>query len=305
MEDLTPLLLKYGPWLVFVVTLAARIGAPLPAALLLVVAGGLSALGQMSASATLSVSMLANVVGDIAWFLAGRRWGYRILGLLCRVSLSPDSCVRQNEDLFGRWGGLGLLVARFLPGVSLIAAPMAGALRMSWLSFLSWNLLSAFAWTAAFMGLGAIFRTEIDKALSLLAEAGVKSLLVLAALVVVIAVFRWTRRRRESLRRADLLVSAQELLNEIAEGEQPILLDVRGRAGRVGAGAVEGSVVVELGRVEHAVEGMPKDANLVTYCNCPNEASAVLAAHSLRSLGFKHVRVLAGGLDAWNAHSLT
>src|SRR5687767_8935989 len=106
MEDLVPLLLRHGPLLVFAVTLAARAGAPLPAAPLLVVAGGLAALGQIPLGLTVVVSLLANMIGDIAWFVAGRRFGYRVLGLLCRFSLSPDSCVRQSEDLFGRWGGL-------------------------------------------------------------------------------------------------------------------------------------------------------------------------------------------------------
>lgn len=304
MDDLVPLLLRHGPLLVFVVTFAARAGAPLPAAPLLVVAGGLGALGQMPLGATIGLSLLANLLGDVLWFVAGRLLGYRVLRLLCRVSLSPDSCVRQSEDLFGRWGGLSLVAAKFVPGVSVIAAPMAGALRMTWTGFLAWNFVAAATWTAAYMGLGALFRFQITSALALLADAGVKALLVLAAFVVLAAAFRWARRRRGASFDAKVLVTAQELADEIAQGEPLLFLDVRGRVAREATGRVPGSVVAELGRMEQAVQGVAKGAPIVTYCDCPNEVSALKAAGALQALGFDNVRVLVGGFDAWNRMGL-
>jgi membrane protein DedA with SNARE-associated domain/rhodanese-related sulfurtransferase len=299
MDDLVPLLLRHGPLLVFVVTLAARAGAPLPAAPLLVVAGGLGALGQMPLGVTIGLSLLANLLGDVVWFVAGRVLGYRVLRLLCRVSLSPDSCVRQSEDLFGRWGGLSLVAAKFVPGVSVIAAPMAGALRMTWTGFLAWNVVAAATWTAVYMGLGALFRFEITRALAVLADAGVKALFVIAALVVLAAALRWARRRRGASFAAHVLVTAQELADEVAKGEPVLFLDVRGRVAREAAGTVPGSVVAELGRMEQAVRGIAKSAPIVTYCDCPNEVSAVKAAGALQALGFENVRVLVGGFDAW------
>jgi membrane protein DedA with SNARE-associated domain/rhodanese-related sulfurtransferase len=299
MDDLVPLLLRHGPLLVFVVTLAARAGAPLPAAPLLVVAGGLGALGQMPLGVTIGLSLLANLLGDVVWFVAGRVLGYRVLRLLCRISLSPDSCVRQSEDLFGRWGGLSLVAAKFVPGVSVIAAPMAGALRMTWTGFLAWNVVAAATWTAVYMGLGALFRFEITRALAVLADAGVKALFVIAALVVLAAALRWARRRRGASFAAHVLVTAQELADEVAKGEPVLFLDVRGRVAREAAGTVPRSVVAELGRMEQAVRGIAKSTPIVTYCDCPNEVSAVKAAGALQALGFENVRVLVGGFDAW------
>ena len=98
MQALVDLLLRHGVLLVFAVTLAARIGAPVPAAPLLVVAGGLAAGGQFSLAAAFAVAVLANVLGDAVWFVGGRRQGHRVMRLLCRVSLSPDSCVRRSEN---------------------------------------------------------------------------------------------------------------------------------------------------------------------------------------------------------------
>jgi len=299
MNDLVALLLKHGPLLVFAVTLAARAGAPLPAAPLLVVAGGLGALGQIPLALTAGLSLLANLLGDIVWFVAGRKLGYRVLRVLCRISLSPDTCVRQSEDLFGRWGGVSLVAAKFVPGVSVIAAPMAGALWMSWTSFLIWNSLAAVSWTTVYMGLGALFRFQITDALEVLADAGVKALLVLVALVALAVVFRWVRRRRARTAQAGMLVTAHELAGELAQGERPLLLDVRGRIARDATGSVPGSVVADIAHLSHAVQGVSKEAAIVTYCNCPNEVSALRAASSLQVLGFRNVRVLAGGFDAW------
>ena len=136
MNDFVALLASQGAALVFVATLATRLGAPVPAVPFLIVAGGLTVGGQVSFVAVVVAAMLGNILGDGVWFLAGRRWGYRVMRLLCRISLSPDSCVRRSESILGRWGGWSLIAAKFVPGVSVVAPPMAGALGMSNLRFL-------------------------------------------------------------------------------------------------------------------------------------------------------------------------
>nr|MDP9124978.1 sulfurtransferase [Pseudomonadota bacterium] len=128
MRDLIPLLIAHGALIVFLITLAARVGAPVPAAPLLVLAGGVATAGQMSLLACLVVSVVANVLGDAVWYQAGRWRGHRVMKLLCRISLSPDTCVRQSEGILSRWGGSSLIAAKFLPGISVVAAPLAGAL---------------------------------------------------------------------------------------------------------------------------------------------------------------------------------
>ena len=128
MSSLLSLVIEYGVGLVLVVTLAARVGLPVPAAPFLVIAGALAAGGQISWVAALLAAIAGNIVGDGLWFWAGRRWGYRVLTLLCKISISPDSCVRQSESFILRWGGSSLLAAKFVPGISVVAPPMAGAL---------------------------------------------------------------------------------------------------------------------------------------------------------------------------------
>src|SRR5262245_57802031 len=118
MRDLIPLLVAHGAAIVFAITLAARVGAPVPAAPLLVVAGGVGMSGRVSIAVVLLVSIVANVIGDAVWYQAGRWRGHRVMKLLCRISLSPDTCVRQSESILSRWGGSSLIAAKFLPGVS-------------------------------------------------------------------------------------------------------------------------------------------------------------------------------------------
>ena len=121
MQTLVALVVAHGTLLVFVATLAARLGAPVPAAPALVVAGGLAAGGQLSWPVAFFAAIVANIIGDAAWYWAGRAHGYRVLRLLCRISLSPDSCVRQSEAFILRWGGSSLVAAKFVPGVSVVA----------------------------------------------------------------------------------------------------------------------------------------------------------------------------------------
>jgi membrane protein DedA with SNARE-associated domain/rhodanese-related sulfurtransferase len=299
MESLVELLLRHGALLVFVVTLLARAGAPFPAGPLLVVAGGLAALGQLPLTLTVLLSLLANLLGDAVWYLGGRQFGYRVMRLLCKVSLSPDTCVRQSEGLFGRWGGVSLVAAKFVPGVSVIAAPMAGALRMPWRSFIAWDLAAGVVWTGLYMGLGALFRTEISRVLDVLAAAGVKALVALLVLVAGAVAWRWVKRHRLMQRLDVPRVSVVELAEAIGRNQAPVILDVRGQVAREAAPALPGALAVELRDLAQLPSQLLPDAELVVYCNCPNDESAVVAASRLKGMGFGRVSVLAGGHDAW------
>jgi membrane protein DedA with SNARE-associated domain len=130
-SDLEQLLAQHGVLLVLAASFAARAGLPVPAAPLVVVAGALSVTGTLPFWPMAAASVAGNLFGDAIWFAAGRRYGHRVMRLLCQLSLSPDSCVRQSETLIARWGGSALIAGKFVPGVSAVAPPMAGALGMS------------------------------------------------------------------------------------------------------------------------------------------------------------------------------
>jgi membrane protein DedA with SNARE-associated domain/rhodanese-related sulfurtransferase len=302
MSPLTDLVITHGILLVFLATLAARIGAPMPAAPFLVIAGGLAAMGQMSWVAALVVAIVASNLGDGLWFWAGRRHGYRVLRLLCRISISPDSCVRQSETFIQRWGGRSLIAAKFVPGVSVVAPPMAGAMGMSVLAFLGFATLSAALWAGLFLGIGWVFAQQIQKALDMLSTLGVVSAGLLLLIAAAYLTLRWWRRRLFLQGVAMPRVQVEELRAMIDAGTLPTLIDVRSSATRdIDERRIPGAIVAALADIEKVTRDLPRHAELVLYCNCPNEASAATAARRLAAAGFTRVRPLAGGLDAWIA----
>jgi len=162
MEQLTGLLAQYGLALVFANVLLTQLGAPVPAIPTLIVAGALAQDGQLSAAAALVVAVAASLAGDLPWFAAGRAYGHRVLGALCRIAIEPDSCVKQTEDRFGRWGASSLMFAKFVPGFATVAPPIAGALRLGLTPFLAYSAVGAALWAGAALAAGMIFHAQVD-----------------------------------------------------------------------------------------------------------------------------------------------
>src|SRR6266536_5549645 len=154
MQQLALYVAKYGLSLIFVNVLLEQLGLPIPAIPVLLVAGALAVEKDLSAPRVLLVAVLASLLADASWFLLGRRYGFRILKTLCRVSLSPDSCVRQTTSIFEKWGMPSLVVAKFVPGFSTVAPPLAGAIRARLLPFLLYDGAGALVWAGAGVAAG-------------------------------------------------------------------------------------------------------------------------------------------------------
>ena len=157
------LITQYGLALVFANVLIQQIGLPIPAVPTLIVAGTLAADGKFSALAIFGVAFVACAISDTIWYSAGRLYGRRVTKLLCQMSPSLDSCVRQSELLFDRWGRLTLVLAKFVPGGSIITPPLAGTARLSWWSFALLDGLGAAIWTGVAICLGMLFHGEITR----------------------------------------------------------------------------------------------------------------------------------------------
>ena len=300
MRDLIPLLIAHGALIVFLITLAARAGAPVPAAPLLVVAGGVSMAGQMSLVVCLLASVVANVLGDAIWYQAGRWRGHRVMKLLCKISLSPDTCVRQSEGILSRWGGSSLIAAKFLPGISVVAAPMAGALGMSWVRFIAYDIGASLIWTIVFLSLGMAFAGQIVVVLDFMTEFGTIAAIVIAIVLAMMIVYRYLRRRWMLSDRYAPRIAVNELRELIRRGESPIVIDVRSSVAMLADGRrVPGAMVATLAQLPTTALELPRDREVVLYCNCPNEVSALRGVRILADLGHHRARALHGGLDAW------
>lgn len=302
MDDLVTLLSAQGAAVVFLATLAARIGAPVPAAPFLVVAGGLSVGGQVSFAAVLAAAVVGNILGDGAWFLAGRRWGYRVMRLLCRISLSADSCVRRSEAILGRWGGLSLIAAKFVPGVSVVAPPMAGALGMSNTRFLTYETLAALIWSLGFLALGGVFHAAIQDVLAVMSSVGLTATLVGALLLAVFVAWRY-RERRIARQIEDIEhVEVAALREALAIGARLVVVDLRSAETRkIDDRTVPGAVGITFGELDDRLAELQAARELVVFCDCPNDETAIAAARLLSKAGLPRVRVLAGGIAAWAA----
>jgi len=292
-------LARYGVPFVGFNVLLQQLGLPIPAVPTMIVAGALAADARLSGVGVFLISVAASVLADALWYWAGRRYGYPVLRFLCRVSLSPDACVRQTEGIFERYGFYSLVVSKFVPGFSTVAPPVAGALRMGTGPFLAAAVASAALWVGAAMGAGWIFRAQVEAVLAWMARnaavAGVAIGGLLALYIAWKAFERWRLARFVDQAR----ITVDELRERLAGELVPFVVDVGSRLAHRSRPHIVGAVLMDLDDVARDVDRFPRDREIVFYCQCPNEASARRAAQILLTRGFREVRPLVGGLDAW------
>lgn len=300
MELLLRLIADYGLWFVFGNVLLVQLGMPLPAYPVLILTGTLAATGRLSPAALLGTAVVACLLADVVWFLIGRWLGRRVLRVLCRISLSPDSCVRQTESTFVRFGPPSLMVAKFIPGFASVATALAGALRIGVGAFIVFDAIGAALWAGVALALGWLFSPAIEDIVNLLARLGHWGLMLVAVAVALFVTWKWWQRHRFNVQLRMARVSAEALAALLDSGERPLIVDVRSAASR-DEGRIPGAIMVQGDAEAPELSAHPKDALIVVYCACPNDASAVVAARQLLGRGFSNVRPLAGGFDAWVA----
>jgi membrane protein DedA with SNARE-associated domain/rhodanese-related sulfurtransferase len=291
-----------GLSVVFLNVLCNQLGLPIPVVPTLVLAGALAAAGRLPAGALFCVAVAGCVIGDSVWYGAGRVFGGRVMNLLCRISLTPDTCVSQTQTSFERWGSKILIVAKFVPGLSLVAPPLAGATRMSVVRFLSFSTLAAALWVAVVLISGALLRAQVEWLLPHLVALGGKAISVILVLLAAYVAYKGWERYRFNKALDMARISVAELYEHMAAGAAPVVLDVRSvTAQGLQRRRIPGALHVPLQQVGQHVSKLPRDRDIILYCSCPHEASAAQAAKVLMSHGFQRVRPLKGGLEAWIA----
>jgi len=301
-NDLASVVSQYGLAIVFGNVLIEQIGIPLPAMPTLIVAGGLAAGGKLSAVAVFTVALAGCVIADVTWYIAGRRYGNRVMRILCGISLTPDSCVSQAQTRFERFGLNVLLIAKFIPGVALLAPPLAGATRIGWLPFLAFNTAGGALWVLAGMGGGMLLGSQIERLLEYLENYGAAAMVLVGALVAAYIAFKWWERHRFYAMLRMARISVDELHRLMDAGVGPLVVDVRSQIARtLEPRHIPGALHLPLYGFEEHIKELPRDREIILYCSCPNEASAAQVAKLLMNSGFLRVRPLLGGLEAWIA----
>ncbi|ABO56685.1 DedA family protein/thiosulfate sulfurtransferase GlpE [Burkholderia vietnamiensis] len=301
---LRDLVAQYGPLLVFANVLAAAIGLPVPAMPTLVLFGAMAAMHPAMIGSqvvtVLALSVLGALIGDTVWYVAGRRYGGATLKTICRLSLSRDSCVRKTERFFGRYGVRVLAVARFIPGLSLVSVPMAGALGTRYRTFAGYDALGAALWTIVALGAGLVFYRQIDWLFAGASRLGRAVLLVIVALLALYAAVRWMRRRALIRQLASARIGVDELERLLRDPSAPVVLDVRSAEHRkLDPFTIPGAQFADERHIDDIVARYPLTQKFVVYCSCPNEVTAALMARRLLDAGFTDALPLRGGLDAW------
>ena len=300
MQELITLFDRYGPLLVFLQVLITQLGVPVPSVPTLMVAGALVAEGHLSGGAALILAVLGSGIANFIWYLAGRRYGIRILGVMCRISISPDACVRRTENIFTRWGAWSLLIARFVPGLSLLSSPLAGATNLNIFRFILFDALGTMLWASLAIGGGMLLHRQVEAFIRALSTIDGVAVLVILALLALYIAWRWIERQRLLRFVRNHRISVEELHSLVSSGNAPVIVDVRSHIARQkDRRRIPGALEAELAEVRQLLADVARDREIVCYCNCPNEASAAHAVRQLREVGFSRVRPLVGGLDAW------
>ncbi|CAM3656448.1 VTT domain-containing protein [Polaromonas hydrogenivorans] len=268
MNHFVDLFAQYGLLAVFLGVFIEQVGAPIPAFPFLLMAGMDGVNNSIFAVLALAVAAVASMLADLIWFWAGRRHGQRVLSLLCKISISPDSCVRQSELSFARSGVATLVISKFVPGLSTLAPPpMAGALGMSTRTFVIFNLAGSALWAGSGIALGIVFHSQIQSLLTVLGELGNAALAVVGILFSLYIALRVYRRLSLSRLKAKLpQIQPAELAQLMRDGAQVVVLDVRAAGAGLPLGeGIAGARHVELAMLDgDCLMDWPADAQVVT-----------------------------------------
>lgn len=268
MASVWDFLLRHGYAFLFAAVLAEQLGAPVPAIPVLVAMGALAGLGQFSFMTALATALVAALIADWAWFELGRRRGSAVLNFLCRISLEPDSCVRGTRKVWDRWGGRTLLIAKFVPGLSTVAPPLAGITGMPLSPFLISDSLGSLLWAGAALGLGFLFRREAEPFLGWLQSIGGWFIVVLGVPLAGYLLWKYRQRRRFFSQLRIARIEPEELHARLAAGDLLLLVDLRstGEVEETGF-TLPGARVLDPDEVTAQAEHLAGSGELIFFCS--------------------------------------
>jgi len=267
MSDLLDVLLRYGYLVVFGWVFAEQIGLPLPAVPVLLAAGAVAGTGRLSLVLVLLLAAIASLVSDAIWYWIGRVGGGRVLGFLCRISLEPDSCVQRTAETFSRRGARSLLIAKFVPGFSTAAPPLAGIVRMAFVRFVVFTGLGGLIWAGTFVGLGWLFSHQLELVASYAVRMGTGLVALLAAALVAYIAWKYVARQRFLRRIRIARITPEELKAKLDGGEDVMVVDVRHRVEFESEPTIiPGALHLMIEELEARHQEVPRDRDIVLYC---------------------------------------
>jgi len=214
-------------------------------------------------------AVAAMLLGDSLLYILGNRTGWALLGFLCRVSNNPETCILRSAESFYKRGRSAVVVAKFIPGVNAMAAPLAGSMKMPFEQFVGLDLIGATLYVLAYGGIGFLFRDFLAAIIRGFQTAGHAVEIVLLAALIAYVAYRFWLYRKHRLYRVVPRVQVFELakLLQSAGSDRIVVADVRSH-GYYDAGAmrIRGSIRIEPNNLFEAIAALPKDKDLYLYC---------------------------------------
>ncbi|AXC14367.1 DedA protein [Acidisarcina polymorpha] len=292
--------IQYGYVILFLWVLAEQLGMPIPSAPLLITAGTLTATHKLNLPLALISVLLASLISDTVWYHLGKRFGGTVVRLVCRLSMESSTCVRRTEDYFTKHGPASLLLAKFIPGLGTVAAPIAGQTAMRYSTFAAYDSAGILLWCLTFMLVGRFFGDVLKKNPGALAWTAHFSVGLFALAVVGLLVYRVWKQQAFLKQVRTARLEPEELKRMLDSGKPVFIVDLRHPLDYLPDPRVlPGAVRLTPDKLVEASDEIPRDRDIVLYCTCPSEATAAKMAMNLRKLGVYRVRPLRGGFDLW------
>lgn len=297
--------LHYAYLILFVWVLVEQLGVPIPSIPVLLTAGTLSATHRVHPIPALLAVLLACILSDTLWFALGRRYGHSVLRLLCRLSFEASTCVSKTENYFSRRGPSTLLFAKFVPGLSTVAPPIAGQSGMPYARFLLWDLGGSLLWAEAYLLAGRFFGDVAQKSAVFFHWLGHFAFAIFILMVLGFLAYRILKQRKFLQQVRDLRLEPEELkqiLDTAAEqgNTPPFIVDLRHPLDYLPDPRVlPGALRIGPNELRQHSEIIPRDRDVVLYCTCPSEETSAKLALQLHKIGVYRVRPLRGGFDGW------
>jgi membrane protein DedA with SNARE-associated domain len=257
---------RHGYALLFFWVLAEQGALPLPSAPLLLACGALAKDGRLAPFWIVITGLAACLIADNFWFVLGRRRGAKVLRFLCRVALEPDSCVRETETAYQRYGSRSLLVAKFVPGLNAVSAPLAGISGVSFGRFILFDTLGALTWIVVFTGLGYIFSSELDKVGDYAARMGAWVAVLAGGLLAAYIGWKFVQRQRFLKKLAVARITPEELRQKLESGEEIVVVDVRSTL-ESDLDSVPGALRIPLEELETRHNEIPRGHDIILFCS--------------------------------------
>ena len=267
MKGTIDFLLRHGYAVLFFWVLLEQAGLPIPSIPLLLAAGALAGRGRLSLAVVVGLPVLASFLTDLFWFQIGRHRGHRVLNWICRISLEPDSCVRRTEDVYVRHGARSLLVAKFIPGLNSVAAPLAGIFDLRLERFLVFDILGCLLWAGSVVGLGFVFSDQLEDVAAYAVRLGISLVTLLVGGLAAYISWKFFQRQRFLRELRIARITPEELKRELDSGVPVQIVDLRHSFDfEANPTTIVGAVHLDPKDVEQHHDRISREHDVVLYC---------------------------------------